>query len=122
MTAKSDAPRESTTSTSFHASIPGARMVLSTRRIGQPNHGAAMESNHPSGGLPRPAGFEDRMGHQTPAAPRPRLSQGGRSPAPAVRARYGNFPQRGKASRGRNPSLRLLLTASSSGLGSVLFV
>lgn len=28
-----------------------------------------MESNHPSGGLPRPAGFEDRMGHQTPAAP-----------------------------------------------------
>ncbi len=28
-----------------------------------------MESNHPSGGLLRPAGFEDRMGHQTPAAP-----------------------------------------------------
>jgi hypothetical protein len=25
-------------------------------------HGAAMESNHPSGGLLRPAGFEDRMG------------------------------------------------------------
>jgi hypothetical protein len=24
-------------------------------------HGAAMESNHPSGGLLRPAGFEDRM-------------------------------------------------------------
>jgi hypothetical protein len=24
-------------------------------------HEAAMESNHPSGGLPRPAGFEDRM-------------------------------------------------------------
>ena len=24
-----------------------------------------MESNHPSGGLLRPAGFEDRMGHQT---------------------------------------------------------
>ena len=35
-----------------------------------PPHGAAMESNHPSGGLLRPAGFEDRMGHQTPAAPR----------------------------------------------------
>ena len=31
--------------------------------------GAAKESNLPSGGLPRPAGFEDRMGHQTPAAP-----------------------------------------------------
>jgi hypothetical protein len=28
-----------------------------------------MESNHPTVGLPRPAGFEDRMGHQTPAAP-----------------------------------------------------
>ena len=34
-----------------------------------------MESNHPSGGLPRPAGFEDRMGHQTPAAPAPRLRE-----------------------------------------------
>jgi hypothetical protein len=32
-----------------------------------------MESNHPTGGLLRPAGFEDRMGHQTPAAPRPML-------------------------------------------------
>ncbi len=29
-----------------------------------------MESNHPGVGLPPPAGFEDRMGHQTPAAPR----------------------------------------------------
>src|SRR6476620_8544167 len=38
-----------------------------------PRHGAAMESNHPTGGLLRPAGFEDRMGHQTPAAPRPML-------------------------------------------------
>ena len=28
-----------------------------------------MESNHPGVGLPPPAGFEDRMGHQTPAAP-----------------------------------------------------
>ena len=37
--------------------------------------GAAMESNHPSGGLLRPAGFEDRMGHQTPAAPRPSLNR-----------------------------------------------
>src|SRR3954464_576559 len=35
--------------------------------------GAAKESNLPSGGLPRPAGFEDRMGHQTPAAPPRRL-------------------------------------------------
>src|SRR3954447_12837006 len=31
-------------------------------------HGAAKESNLPTVGLPRPAGFEDRMGHQTPAA------------------------------------------------------
>jgi rhodanese-related sulfurtransferase len=30
---------------------------------------AAKESNLPSGGLHRPAGFEDRMGHQTRAAP-----------------------------------------------------
>ena len=32
-----------------------------------------MESNHPTAGSPRPAGFEDRMGHQTLAAPRRRL-------------------------------------------------
>ncbi len=32
-------------------------------------HDAAKESNLPSGGLPRPAGFEDRIGHQAPAAP-----------------------------------------------------
>jgi hypothetical protein len=35
-----------------------------------------MESNHPGVGLPPPAGFEDRMGHQTPAAPASRLSPG----------------------------------------------
>ena len=34
-----------------------------------------MESNHPAVGLPRPAGFEDRMGHQTPAAPRPMVER-----------------------------------------------
>lgn len=34
------------------------------------SYDAAKESNLPSGGLPRPAGFEDRMGHQAPAAPR----------------------------------------------------
>src|SRR4051794_27103392 len=33
-------------------------------------HEAAKESNLPSGGLHRPAGFEDQTGHQTPAAPR----------------------------------------------------
>ncbi len=27
-----------------------------------------MESNHSSGGLLRPAGFEDRMGHRSPGA------------------------------------------------------
>ena len=36
-------------------------------------NGAAKESNLPTVGLPRPAGFEDRMGHQTPAAPAPML-------------------------------------------------
>src|SRR4051794_23596360 len=38
-------------------------------------NGAAKESNLPSVGLPRPAGFEDRMGHQTRAAPPLRLRQ-----------------------------------------------
>jgi molybdopterin adenylyltransferase len=33
---------------------------------------AAKESNLPSDGLHRPAGFEGQMGHQTPAAPRER--------------------------------------------------
>ena len=33
-----------------------------------------MESNHPATGLPPPAGFEGRMGHQTPAAPRPSMA------------------------------------------------
>jgi hypothetical protein len=46
-------------------------------------HGAAMESNHPSGGLLRPAGFEDRMGHQTPAAPKTMLE-------PVLRRRIGS--------------------------------
>ena len=36
----------------------------------KPNDEAAKESNLPSDGLHRPAGFEDQMGHQTPAAPR----------------------------------------------------
>jgi len=35
-----------------------------------------MESNHPGVGLPPPAGFEDRMGHQTPAAPRASVTVG----------------------------------------------
>src|SRR5688572_8380996 len=33
--------------------------------------GAAKESNLPSVGLPRPAGFEDQMSHQAPATPSP---------------------------------------------------
>jgi hypothetical protein len=33
------------------------------------SYGAAKESNLPTRGLHGPAGFEDRMGHQTPAAP-----------------------------------------------------
>src|SRR4051794_39615007 len=35
---------------------------------------AAKESNLPSAGLRRPAGFEDRMGHQAPAAPRAKVA------------------------------------------------
>jgi hypothetical protein len=38
-------------------------------RSSQPTHDAAKESNLPSRGLPGPAGFEDRMGHQARAAP-----------------------------------------------------
>src|SRR3989440_6642484 len=48
----------------------GAKSPVIRGSIGS---GAAKESNLPSGGLPRPAGFEDRMGHQTPAAPRTNL-------------------------------------------------
>src|ERR1044072_6297357 len=36
------------------------------------SYGAAKESNLPTAGLRRPAGFEDRMGHQARAAPRGR--------------------------------------------------
>ena len=43
-----------------------------------------MESNHPTAGLPRPAGFEDRMGHQTLAAPRGRLETVGMTTPPAA--------------------------------------
>src|SRR5919201_4157169 len=52
------------------------------------SHGAAKESNLPSGGLLRPAGFEDRMGHQahaTPLAslePKTRLQAGLMTPLP----------------------------------------
>ncbi len=38
---------------------------------------AAKESNLPSGGFHRPAGFEGQMGHQTRAAPPRRLSADG---------------------------------------------
>ncbi len=44
--------------------------------VGPRSDGAAKESNLPSVGLPRPAGFEGRMGHQTPAAPGRRLGRG----------------------------------------------
>src|SRR3954447_20740809 len=57
-----------------HAAPPGARLRpeagVGSNRLGpqtrllepNPTHGAAMESNHPIGGLLRPAGFEDRGG------------------------------------------------------------
>ena len=48
------------------------------------SHDAAKESNLPSRGLPGPASFEDRMGHQARAAPlvmlRPRLCRVTRTP------------------------------------------
>src|SRR3954463_3408128 len=50
-------------------------------------YGAAMESNHPTVGLPRPAGFEDRMGHRPRAAPRAHLASNGERGVAATRAR-----------------------------------
>ena len=44
-------------------------------RSSQPTHDAAKESNLPSRGLPGPASFEDRMGHQARAAPRVMLRE-----------------------------------------------
>jgi|SRR5829696_1595579 len=41
-----------------------------THALGLLSDEAAKESNLPSDGLHRPAGFEGQMGHQTPAAPR----------------------------------------------------
>src|SRR3954452_1892384 len=60
--------------------LDGLTVVLATHGPSTASgsaHGAAMESNHPTGGLLRPAGFEDRMGHQTPAAPVRRLWRAG---------------------------------------------
>src|SRR3954454_14098949 len=60
--------------------LDGLTVVLATHGPSTASgsaHGAAMESNHPTGGLLRPAGFEDRMGHQTPAAPGPMLERQG---------------------------------------------
>src|SRR5450755_451088 len=55
---------------------PARRSGLTARRPpkfspipGRSCYDAAKESNLPSRGLPGPAGFEDRMGHQAPAAP-----------------------------------------------------
>jgi predicted patatin/cPLA2 family phospholipase len=48
------------------------------------SHDAAKESNLPSRGLPGPAGFEDRMGHQARAAPDEIL--GGRMRHPVLQA------------------------------------
>src|SRR3954451_4745469 len=57
---------------------------LRTHRISEhapaAKSGAAKESNLPTRGLHGPAGFEDRMGHQTPAAPRWNLDPRGRRP------------------------------------------
>jgi surfactin synthase thioesterase subunit len=57
-------------------SLARERGSLAPAGAGSPSHGArtprggpAKESNLPSVGLPRPAGFEGRMGHQARAAP-----------------------------------------------------
>jgi hypothetical protein len=55
-------------------------MVLAHRRS-QFRYGAAKESNLPSGGLLRPAGFEDRMGHQAHATPSASLERQKRTSA-----------------------------------------
>ena len=52
-----------------HESRP-ATTIHTPPRPPIPSYDAAKESNLPSGGLPRPASFEDRMSHQAPAAPR----------------------------------------------------
>lgn len=49
----------------FDERADAAANVSAPRRVGE----AAKESNLPSGGLHRPAGFEGQMGHQTRAAP-----------------------------------------------------
>lgn len=51
-----------------------------------------MESNHPTGGLLRPAGFEGRMGHQAPAAPGPIVKRGGGRRSGASRAAAAGVP------------------------------
>jgi hypothetical protein len=52
----------------------------------EPN-GAAKESNLPTAGLRRPAGFEDRMGHQARAAPPRRLEARATSASAGTRRR-----------------------------------
>src|SRR4051794_21718030 len=60
-------------------------------------HEAAKESNLPSAGLRRPAGFEDRMGHQAPAAPRAKVARRASPPAPARPPRSGRAARRAPA-------------------------
>jgi hypothetical protein len=47
--------------------VPVQRNLVEQARM---DDEAAQESNLPSDGLRRPAGFEDRIGHQAGAAPR----------------------------------------------------
>src|SRR5215211_7044063 len=51
----------------------GIATACPANRAAEPS-GAAKESNLPTAGLRRPAGFEDRMGHQARAAPPRRMS------------------------------------------------
>src|ERR1700733_608632 len=83
----------------------GARhKAMSAPAQGRSDHDAAKESNLPSRGLPGPASFEDWMGHQARAAPRPILVDPSASPtaferrrdlrtSPLVRVRPGGGPE-----------------------------
>src|SRR5213082_3402340 len=57
----------------YFAQLAPERRCARSRKVPICTNGAAKESNLPTRGLHGPAGFEDRMGHQTPAAPRASL-------------------------------------------------
>src|SRR5207247_235226 len=87
-------PTRSPRATACASRTPGPR----SSRAFASTYGAAMESNHPSEGLPRPDGFEGRAGHQAPAAPA-RGSAGGLAAQVAVAAPPGDPAEAGDRPR-----------------------